>query len=92
MPKEGVYMFYLAFASGYEPHPLWIHIVVDGHGKVSGVADNLRLNHDAQGTNLVLLHLQKGDSVWVTTYRFADVKISGGTSFTTFSGILLYEY
>ena len=85
-------MFYLAFGAGFEAHKVWMHIVVDGHGKVSGVADTLQAGHDAQGTNLVLLHLQKGDSVWVTTYAVADVSIYGSPSFTTFSGVLLYEY
>ena len=85
-------MFYLAFASGFDAYKLWMHIVVDGQGKVSGVADNAQMGHDEQGTNLVLLHLHKGDSVWVSTYVFSDVKIYGTNSFTTFSGVLLYEY
>ncbi|KAL4224120.1 hypothetical protein ACF0H5_017573 [Mactra antiquata] len=92
VPVDGVYMFYLAFAAGGEAHRLWMHIVVDGSEKVSGVADTLQLNHDAQGTNLALLHLQKGDSVWVATYAIADVQIYGLLPFTTFSGTLMYQY
>ncbi|KAL4224121.1 hypothetical protein ACF0H5_017574 [Mactra antiquata] len=91
VPVDGMYMFYLAFASGYAPHRLWMHIVVDGSEKVSGVADTLQTNHDAQGTNLALLHLRKGDSVWVTTY-FTSAFIYGLHGFTTFSGMLMYQY
>jgi hypothetical protein len=85
-------MFYLAFGAGYEAHRLWMHIVVDGQAKVAGVADTLQTNHDAQGTNLVLLHLHKGESVWVSTFFAADILIYGSQMFTTFSGVLLYEY
>jgi hypothetical protein len=85
-------MFYLAFGADYEPHKLWMHIVVDGQGKVAGVANTLSQGHDAQGTNFVVLHLHKGDSVWVTTFVYADVKIYGSRGFTSFSGVLLYEY
>ncbi|XP_045163908.2 EMILIN-1-like [Mercenaria mercenaria] len=92
-PREGLYLFYFAFGAGYEPHKLWMHIVVDGQGKASGVADTWQRGHDAQGTNLVLLHLQQGDSVWVATYKVADKSIYGFPGgFTTFSGVLLYEY
>ncbi|KAL4224119.1 hypothetical protein ACF0H5_017572 [Mactra antiquata] len=89
---DGVYMFYFAFGAGYEAHRLWMHIVVDGSQKVSGVADTLQAGHDAQGTNLVFLHLHQGDSVWVATYAIADVKIYGVPPFTTFSGMLMYQY
>lgn len=92
VPKEGVYMFYLAFSAGIEPHKVWMHIVVDGAWKVAGVADSISPGHDAQGTNFVVLHLRKGDSVWVSTFAIADVKIFGASGFTTFSGVLLYEY
>ncbi|XP_060601954.1 uncharacterized protein LOC132755164 isoform X1 [Ruditapes philippinarum] len=92
VPKEGVYMFYLAFGAGFEAHRLWLHIVVDGQAKVAGVADTVQTNHDAQGTNLVLLHLHKGESVWVSTFGIPDVLIHGSQTWTTFSGVLLYEY
>ncbi|XP_060605108.1 heavy metal-binding protein HIP-like [Ruditapes philippinarum] len=92
VPREGVYMFNLAFGAGYESHRLWMRIVVDGQEKVSGVADTLQNYHDAQGTNFVILHLHKGDSVWVSTFMVSDVTIYGSQKLTTFSGVLLYEY
>jgi hypothetical protein len=85
-------MFNLAFGAGYESHRLWMHIVVDGQAKVAGVADTLQNYHDAQGTNFVILHLHKGDSVWVSTFMVSDVTIYGSQKLTTFSGVLLYEY
>jgi hypothetical protein len=91
VPKEAVYIFYLAFGACYEPYKLWMHIVVDSQGKVAGVADTLSAGHDAQGTNFIVLHLHKGDSVWVTTFVYGDVKIYGSLGFTSFSGVLLYE-
>ncbi|XP_052795043.1 complement C1q-like protein 3 [Mya arenaria] len=92
VPVEGIYLFNMMFADGYEPHRLWMRIVVDGQEKVAGVADTLTNNHDMMGGNLAILHLHPGDSVWVATFYAADVKIYGRHSFTTFSGVLLYQY
>ncbi|XP_045157121.2 heavy metal-binding protein HIP-like [Mercenaria mercenaria] len=91
-PREGMYMFYFVFASGYDPQYVWMQIVVDGSSKAAGVADTLQRAHDAQGSNLVILHLHPGDSVWVETIKYSDVTIYGSRGFTTFSGVLLYEY
>ncbi|WAQ94899.1 hypothetical protein MAR_007370 [Mya arenaria] len=72
VPVEGIYLFNMMFADGYEPHRLWMRIVVDGQEKVAGVADTLTNNHDMMGGNLAILHLHPGDSVWVATFYAAD--------------------
>ena len=85
-------MFYLAFGVGSAHKQTGLQIVVDGEQQVSGVADNLRDNTDAQGGNMVLRHLHAGDSVWVNVFRWNDVHVHGGLGYTSFSGILLFEY
>uniref|UniRef100_K1QZD0 Complement C1q-like protein 2 n=1 Tax=Magallana gigas TaxID=29159 RepID=K1QZD0_MAGGI len=90
-PTAGTYVFYVSVQSA---HLKYIHldIVLNGSIKVRAMAwygSGSSINIYQTGTNLVILHLQTGDRVWV--------KRGGGTGYystgahqTTFSGFKLY--
>uniref|UniRef100_A0A8W8J9K8 C1q domain-containing protein n=1 Tax=Magallana gigas TaxID=29159 RepID=A0A8W8J9K8_MAGGI len=84
-PISGTYVFYIT-AVEYTTQHLAIDIVLNSVSKVRAYCHNSAGYQT--GTNMVVLKLQKGDSVWV---RFA-----GGTGYdtegvplTTFSGYLI---
>lgn len=93
-PVTGVYMFFFEVGSGSR-HQIVAKLVVNGSNTVDGIADSeYHDNHEAQGSNMAILKLSAGTRVWVENYRWADKFVEGGTTdrFTTFSGILLYQY
>nr|XP_034334550.1 paramyosin isoform X3 [Crassostrea gigas] len=90
-PTAGTYVFYVSVQSAYQK-TINLDIVLNGSRKVSAMAwydsgSSVRIYQT--GTNLVILHLQTGDRVWV--------RRGGGTGYysdrahiTTFSGFKLY--
>ncbi len=84
-PISGTYVFYVS-AVGYSSQHLAIDIVLNSVSKVRVLGD-ITAGYQT-GTNMVVLELQKGDSVWV---RYVDGKgyYSQSIPLTTFSGYLI---
>nr|XP_034334716.1 kinectin [Crassostrea gigas] len=90
-PTAGTYVFYVSVQSAWHKY-IYLNIVMNGSIKVRALAwydsgSSVRILQT--GTNLVILHLQAGDRVWV--------RRGGGTGYysdsshvTTFSGFKLY--
>eukprot|EP00105_Crassostrea_gigas_P036987 XP_019921135.1 PREDICTED: complement C1q-like protein 2 [Crassostrea gigas] len=90
-PTAGTYVFYISVQSAYQKL-INFDIVLDGNSKVRAMAyygSESSVAIRQTGTNMVILHLQTGDSVWVkrnegTGYHSYSIPI------TTFSGFKLY--
>ena len=84
-PISGTYVFYIT-AVEYSKQHLIIDIVVNSVSKVRAYGHSAASYQT--GTNMVVLELQKGDSVWV---RHSSGKgyISQSIPLTTFSGYLI---
>nr|XP_034332671.1 complement C1q-like protein 3 isoform X5 [Crassostrea gigas] len=84
-PISGTYVFYVS-AVEYDTQILSIDIVLNSVSKVRAYGHSSAGYQT--GTNMVVLELQKGDSVWV---RCAAGKgyYTQGVPFTTFSGYLI---
>eukprot|EP00105_Crassostrea_gigas_P008402 XP_011422962.2 PREDICTED: uncharacterized protein LOC105325204 [Crassostrea gigas] len=85
-PKDGTYVFFVAVNS-YGSQTVYLNIVHNGLNVVQSMAYGSSASHQT-GTNMALIHLDKGDSVWIshssgTGYYTTSVPI------TTFSGFLL---
>ncbi|XP_078315775.1 uncharacterized protein LOC111103845 [Crassostrea virginica] len=84
-PVAGTYVFYVS-ALEYSKQHLQVDIVLNSVSKVKLVGDS-----DAAyqtGTNMVVLNLQKGDSVWVK-HVYGKGYWSTSVPATTFSGFLI---
>uniref|UniRef100_A0A8W8J9A9 C1q domain-containing protein n=1 Tax=Magallana gigas TaxID=29159 RepID=A0A8W8J9A9_MAGGI len=92
-PTAGTYVFYVSVQSESR-QDIRLDIVLNGSGKVRAMAwygsgDSIYIDIHQTGTNLVILHLQTGDRVWVK--RFAGTGYySNSAHVTTFSGFKLY--
>ncbi|XP_034332835.1 myosin-11 isoform X2 [Magallana gigas] len=89
-PTAGTYVFYISVQSAYQKH-IFLDIVLNGSSKVRAFAwydsgNSVRIYQT--GTNLVILHLQTGDRVWVKRYSGTGY-LSHVISSTTFSGFKL---
>lgn len=84
---EGTFVFYVS-AVGYSSQLIEMDIVLNSVSKVRLHCHSSASYHT--GTNMAVLNLQKGDSVWV---RHAAGKgyFSHRVPFTTFSGFLVSE-
>lgn len=84
-PKEGTFVFYVS-AVGYSSQLIEMDIVLNS---VSQVKLHCHSSSSYQtGTNMVVLNLQKGDSVWVK-YGAGKGYFSFYVPMTTFSGFLV---
>ena len=84
-PVAGTYVFYVT-AVEYIKQYLMVDIVLNSLSKVRTIGES---NASYQtGTNMVVLNLQKGDSVWV---RHASGKgyYTNSVPITTFTGLLV---
>lgn len=84
-PTDGTYVFFIA-VNAYGSKTVYLDIVHNGLRIVQSMAFG-STSHQT-GTNMAILHMDKGDSVWVsrssgTGYYTTSVPI------TTFSGFLL---
>uniref|UniRef100_A0A8W8JEW9 C1q domain-containing protein n=1 Tax=Magallana gigas TaxID=29159 RepID=A0A8W8JEW9_MAGGI len=86
-PSAGTYVFYVSVQSTWRKY-IYLDIVLNGSSKVRATASGTSIAIFQTGTNLVILHLQTGDRVWV--------KRNAGTGYfsqvipiTTFSGFKL---
>ena len=89
-PVDGVYVFYFSVSTN-GINQIVAKLVVDGAHQVDAIADTYHENHEAQGGNLVLLSLKKGQQVWVANQRWSDTSMqeSNNSRFSSFSGFLL---
>ncbi|XP_065927338.1 paramyosin-like [Magallana gigas] len=90
-PPAGTYVFFISVQSAYQKD-IWLDIVLNGSSKVRALAwydsgSSVRIHQT--GTNLVILHLQNADRVWVKRYSGVGY-YSVSTPITTFSGFKLY--
>lgn len=84
-PISGTYVFYVS-AVEYSAQFLAIDIVLNSVSKVRANCNNSATYQT--GTNMVVLELQKGDSVWVRHYGGKGY-YSQSVPVTTFSGYLI---
>nr|XP_034332672.1 uncharacterized protein LOC117691218 [Crassostrea gigas] len=84
-PISGTYVFYVS-AVEYSAQHLVIDIVLNSVSKVKALCDNSASYQT--GTNMVVLELQKGDSVWVRHYGGKGY-YTHSVPLTTFSGYLI---
>ena len=84
-PVAGTYIFYVT-AVEYNKQYLMVDIVLNSVSKVKLVGDNEAAYQT--GTNMVVLNLQKGDSVWVT-HVSGKGYWSASVPATTFTGFLI---
>ena len=87
-------MFFFEVGSGAR-HQIVAKLVANGANTLDGIADSdYHDRHEAQGSNMAILRLAAGTHVWVENYRWPDKYVQGGLTdrFTSFSGVLLYQY
>ena len=84
-PVAGTYIFYVT-AVEYNKQYLMVDIVLNSVSKVKLVGDNEAVYQT--GTNMVVLNLQKGDSVWVR-HSQGNGYYSHNVPITTFSGFMI---
>uniref|UniRef100_A0A8W8MME0 C1q domain-containing protein n=2 Tax=Magallana gigas TaxID=29159 RepID=A0A8W8MME0_MAGGI len=89
-PTAGTYVFYVSVQSAHQ-NTIFLDIVLNGSSKVRAMAwygsgNNVSISQT--GTNLVILHLQTGDRVWVKRYSGTGY-FSHDIPVTTFSGFKL---
>ena len=84
-PMTGTYVFYVT-AVEYNKQDLYVDIVLNSVSKVRTLAENSAAFQT--GTNMVVLNLQKGDSVWVS-YAGGKGYYTGSVPITTFTGLLV---
>lgn len=91
-PHSGVYLFAINIES-QAAGTIAAKLVVDGRNQIDTIATGgIGPGYLVMGTNIALLHVTAGESVWVATYRFNDVTLfdTNDHRFTSFSGVLLY--
>ncbi|XP_045214792.2 complement C1q subcomponent subunit C-like [Mercenaria mercenaria] len=90
-PMDGLHVFYFSVSTN-GVHQVVAKLVVDGTNQVDAISDTYHANHEAQGGNLVVISLQRGQQVWVANYRWVDISVqdSNVDRFSTFSGFMLY--
>ncbi|XP_052252671.1 uncharacterized protein LOC127859356 isoform X2 [Dreissena polymorpha] len=93
VPVSGVYMITAALESLYN-HIQWFNILIDGDITSSIAFDPWTYGANSMGTNIVLVRLEKGQSVWVAVdSRHSGEGLQGEPSVraTTFSGLYLFD-
>nr|XP_034335564.1 paramyosin-like [Crassostrea gigas] len=90
-PTAGTYVFYVSVQSAHQ-NTIYLDIVLNGFSKVRAMAwydsgSSVRITQT--GTNLVILHLQTGDRVWVKRHSGTGYASHYDTPVTTFSGFKL---
>ena len=84
-PVAGTYVFYVT-AVEYDRHYLQVDIVHNSVSKVSTMGHNSAVYQT--GTNMVVLNIQKGDSVW-GRHQYGTGYWTEGIPATTFTGFLI---
>ena len=83
--KKGTYVFFVTVNTNGKNY-IYLDIVHNGASKVRTMSDNTA--SFMTGTNMAVLELNKGDTVWVSRYDGKSYN-SHSVPITTFSGFLL---
>ncbi|KAK3590479.1 hypothetical protein CHS0354_015646 [Potamilus streckersoni] len=91
VPVEGTYLFTFSIVR-INANQLVAKLVVDGAGMVDAIADPAVGLHEHQGTNAAIIHLKKGQSVWIEAFHLESDTLFSLTNdrYCTFAGVLLY--
>lgn len=90
-PTAGTYVFYVSIQSELQKE-IRLDIVMNGSTKTRAMAyynSGISVKIHQTGTNLVILHLQTGDRVWIRRYAGSGYFSDYGY-ITTFSGFKLH--
>ena len=94
VPESGVYLFSIVLTlTAAENKILNAALIVDDNWKAGIKAENYHSLQEIQASNLVILSLVKGQSVWIKTNEGSNNKIYNVQIYSydsTFSGALLY--
>jgi hypothetical protein len=88
-PVSGLYLIYSSILAAHGAE-IWCQIVVNGVNKGSVYARGTDGRHD-QGSQAILIQLQKGDDVAVQNHFKDHAVYSDGDIYSTFSGVLLQQ-
>ncbi|XP_045166920.2 complement C1q tumor necrosis factor-related protein 2-like [Mercenaria mercenaria] len=92
-PQGGVYLFAYIFCHTNPSSSVsqtWIELMHNGKRINSGVGDSRHSWQDIQGTNIAIIRVNAGDSIWVQNFYEHDASLYTFEGATTFSGSLLY--
>ncbi|XP_061193342.1 heavy metal-binding protein HIP-like isoform X1 [Saccostrea echinata] len=88
-PVKGHYVFFVSIVND-GVRSIYVDIVLNGSCKIQAMAVSFNTNDRYEtGTNLVILHLQQGDAVWVKHHRGTGYYTYSDAPVTTFSGFLI---
>ena len=87
-PTQGNYVFFVNVQS-YSTKYIYVDIVLNGSTKVRTQAGGSSNDYFDAGPNLVVLTLQKGDTVWIRHYGGIGYFTYSDGPITTFSGFLI---
>jgi hypothetical protein len=87
VPDQGCTFFFLNVEAVYGRQAAAIELKINGFARLSAVAESMDDNHNATGSNLLVVHIVEGDRVWVETYQYDNQDLFN--SFTAFSGVLI---
>jgi hypothetical protein len=87
--KSGLYLFTMVIQAQFnvQRQDLPVALVIDGTRYAYAVSDPLEDGTDVQGVNTVVIHLNRGQRVWVETYYHDHISVF--RTFSTFSGVLI---
>lgn len=94
VPVSGLYLFswssVASQAPGSDAYDVWISIIVNTDRLTTAVGDSRGEWEDNQGSNTIILHVNKGDVVFTEHYGGTTLFADSRHRVTTFSGVLLY--
>ena len=79
------------FTGERDPNQLYVKLVVNGVAKSDAVVETVHAAHDAQGGNVVVLRVNKGDAVIIEHNTYGSHIEGSSNKLSTFSGFLLYS-
>ena len=91
-PISGVYLLTFNFDVWNKYTETFVKLVKNNNNIVDAIAFPSAIGHDVMGGNTALIHLNKGEAVWLETYgtNISEVNSRDTYRYTTFSGVLLY--
>ena len=87
--ESGVYLFSY-FIGERDVNEVYTRLVKNSALETSAVVQTEHATQDLQGGNIVIVHANSGDVVWVEIYANQHIQGSSFVRLTTFSGVFLY--